>query len=174
MQSGRLEDEELQVIPRRRASRSEPSVTGLTATSGSADDTVKRASHFPGRRRALRKVVLGAVGVCGAILVLAAVGKARSTSDSAAAATSTSTSTSTSTPTPTSTSTSTPAPPSPPTTGTLRFQRPAVPGSVWIDGTRVLAPTAVITCGKHQVKIGARGKAHSVDVPCGGELRIAR
>jgi hypothetical protein len=45
---------------------------------------------------------------------------------------------------------------------------------VWIDGTRLRAASAVVACGKHEVKIGAHGKVHAVDVPCGGELKLAR
>jgi hypothetical protein len=56
----------------------------------------------------------------------------------------------------------------------LRLQRPAIPGKVWLDGEKVSTPTASVACGKHQLKVGAHGKARGVDVPCGGELKISR
>jgi hypothetical protein len=43
---------------------------------------------------------------------------------------------------------------------------------VRLDGNKLTTPTAVVTCGQHQVKVGARGKAHAIDVPCGGELHL--
>jgi hypothetical protein len=52
--------------------------------------------------------------------------------------------------------------------------RPAVPGKVWLDGQKIDAATATVACGKHQLKVGVKGKAHAVDVPCGGDLKVAR
>jgi hypothetical protein len=56
-------------------------------------------------------------------------------------------------------------------TGTIRLMRPAVPGKVWLDGQKIAAASATVKCGAHQLKIG-HGKVHSVDIPCGGELKI--
>jgi cytoskeletal protein RodZ len=136
----------------------------------------------------LRGIVIGAVGLCGGILVLAAVQRHSRRTDEGAPATTTATTTATATATATTTATTTATPTATPTptakttpaatdtaaTGTLRLQRPAVPGAVWVDGTRLRASSAVIQCGKHEVKVGARGKVHTIDVPCGGEVRVAR
>jgi hypothetical protein len=43
---------------------------------------------------------------------------------------------------------------------------------VWLDGNKLTNANAVVTCGQHQVKVGARGKPHAIDVPCGGELNV--
>jgi hypothetical protein len=59
-------------------------------------------------------------------------------------------------------------------TGTLDLQRPAVAGHVWLDGQKLAAGSATVPCGKHQIKVGARGRAHTIDVPCGGEVRVSR
>jgi hypothetical protein len=66
------------------------------------------------------------------------------------------------------------ATPESPTSGTVRVARPATPGRVWLDGKRLSAPSAVVMCGPHQVKVGASGRARSLQVPCGGELVISR
>jgi hypothetical protein len=67
-----------------------------------------------------------------------------------------------------------PPPPAEPQSGTLSLQRPATAGHVWLDGQKLNAASATVTCGKHQVKVGAHGRAHPVDVPCGGEIHISR
>ncbi len=61
-----------------------------------------------------------------------------------------------------------------PTTGTVRLQRPALPGHVWLDGTKLTAGLATVSCGKHKVKVGMWGRTHPVDVPCGGELKVTK
>ena len=66
------------------------------------------------------------------------------------------------------------AAPASPTTGTLRLRRPAQPGSVWLDGTRLKATSTVVTCGLHQIRVGARSRTREVIVPCGAEVSIAR
>jgi hypothetical protein len=66
------------------------------------------------------------------------------------------------------------APPEPPTMGTLRLERPAVASRVWLDGKKMTAGSALVTCGAHQVKIGARSRARSVQVPCGGEVVVSK
>jgi hypothetical protein len=65
------------------------------------------------------------------------------------------------------------APAAEPTTGTIHLLKPAVPGKVWLDGQKISALTETVACGSHQLKVGAHGKARPVDVPCGGDLKIA-
>jgi hypothetical protein len=60
-----------------------------------------------------------------------------------------------------------------PITGTLRFERPASPGRVWLDGKKLNANSALVSCGAHQIKVG-RGRARSVQVPCGGDLVVSK
>jgi hypothetical protein len=59
-----------------------------------------------------------------------------------------------------------------PPTGTLRLERPALPGRVWLDGKKLTSPSVLIRCGTHQIKVGTRGRTRSVQVPCDGELVI--
>jgi hypothetical protein len=66
-----------------------------------------------------------------------------------------------------------PTPPTEPSTGTVRIDRPAVPGRVWLDGKKLTVPATSVSCGAHQVKVG-RGHARSVQIPCGGEFVISR
>lgn len=62
-----------------------------------------------------------------------------------------------------------------PTKGTLVTPFWARGRRVWIDGKPIAghAPRVEAQCGKHTVRIGAAGKPKSVDIPCGGELKIA-
>jgi hypothetical protein len=133
----------------------------------------------------LTRVVVATVGACGVILIAAAtVHLARSKDENAFAATSVTPAASVAAPTSPAPSTAaapavpvaptTPPSPAEPQSGTLTLQRPAVAGHVWLDGQKLSATSATITCGKHQIKVGAHGRAHPVDVPCGGELRISR
>ena len=46
-------------------------------------------------------------------------------------------------------------------------------GALFIDGARISARSALVSCGHHRLKAG-RGKAHDVDVPCGGTLLVDR
>lgn len=57
-------------------------------------------------------------------------------------------------------------------TGTVRLDKPAKAGRVWIDGKKITSSSAVVSCGTHRVKIG-HGRTHSIDVPCGGEIGIS-
>ncbi len=66
-----------------------------------------------------------------------------------------------------------PPPTDGPVTGTLRVQRPATPGRVWLDGRKLTSGSALVSCGAHQLRVG-RGRARSVQVPCGGELVVSR
>jgi|CZKU01.1.fsa_nt_gi hypothetical protein len=156
----------LQVI-RRRA----PSL-GLADGTGSVSVRIRLA---PARRRKLTLVVVAALGACTLILVAAGIAHlARANNETSALA---------------ATEPSAIAPPAPgaapvaapaappvdiPQTGTLRLQRPATAGKVWLDGQKITTAWATVACGSHQVKLGAHGKPHAVDVPCGGELRLSK
>jgi hypothetical protein len=137
--------------------------------------------RIPLRRRRLGGIVIGTLAGCALILVAAVIARVSHASSEPAA---------TAAP-PNDLATATTARPSPPpavalggappvplpvapASGTLRLERPAVPGRVWVDGKKQMSLSAVVACGTHQVKIGARGHAHSVDVPCGGELVVAK
>jgi hypothetical protein len=54
------------------------------------------------------------------------------------------------------------------TTGTLTR---ATRAKLTVDGVPITAPSALVPCGPHLVKVGAE-KAHTVDVPCGGSVTI--
>jgi hypothetical protein len=54
----------------------------------------------------------------------------------------------------------------------LRVERPAVPSHVWLDGKKLVTPSALVSCGAHQIKVG-HGHARSIQIPCGGELVIS-
>jgi hypothetical protein len=58
-------------------------------------------------------------------------------------------------------------------TGTVRLDRPATAGRAWLDGKKLSSSSALVTCGTHQIKVG-RGRTHSIDVPCGGEIGVSR
>jgi hypothetical protein len=60
-----------------------------------------------------------------------------------------------------------------PQTGTLHLLHPAAPGKVWLDGQKITVASATVSCGDHQLKVG-RAKAHTVTVPCGGDLKVSR
>jgi hypothetical protein len=46
-------------------------------------------------------------------------------------------------------------------------------GALFIDGARISAKSALVSCGHHQLRVG-RSKARDVDVPCGGTLVVDR
>jgi hypothetical protein len=141
-------------------------------------------------RRNLGKVVIGAVAACALILVAAGVTRVSQASSEPSSPAKAGTPT---TEQPTAT-TATPAPQTPPhavtspspspgtvgvrapdssSTGTVRLDRPAAPGKVWIDGKKISATSVLLTCGTHQIKVG-HGRKHSIDVPCGGEIAITK
>jgi hypothetical protein len=178
------EGDELQVIAR-SPPQSDPSIKsyGLDPApprpTGPGEATTRLLMRA--RRAKLSRIVVAAVAACGAILVAAGVAHmARANNpDTAPRTSSLAVTTPASAPAPSPIPAATAAVPSrsstapdTPTTGTLLLQRPAVPGRVWLDGNKLTNPTAVVTCGQHQVKVGARGKAHAIDVPCGGELHL--
>ncbi len=146
---------------------------------GSATGSI-RLVFSPERRRKLSRIVFATLAGCGVILLAAAVVHVvRPSNDASAYA-------STAKPAPsaaaiapvlapqTAAPPAAPATPDAPQTGTVRLLKPAAPGKVWLDGQKLGAATATVACGSHQLKIGAHGKAHAVDVPCGGELKVSR
>jgi hypothetical protein len=164
----------LQVIPRRSPSGGPPPDGGGTGS--------LRISLPPARRKRLARIVFAAVGACGLILVAAGIvhvlRPGQDTAAFAATATAAAPSTPVAPPTPQPASAppvATAAAPAPdvPQTGTLRLQRPASPGKVWLDGQKITVASATVACGQHQLKVG-RGKAHAIDVPCGGDLKISK
>jgi hypothetical protein len=48
-----------------------------------------------------------------------------------------------------------------------------VPSRVWLDGKKLVTPSALVSCGAHQIKVG-HSHARSVQIPCGGELVVSR
>jgi hypothetical protein len=165
----------LQVIPRHS-----PAV-GYADTTGSVSVSIRLV---PARRRKLTRVVFAALGACTLILVAAGIAHlARGSNESALAATESATTPPGSAVAPLAPAAAAAppaaAPAAPPVadvpqTGTLRLARPAVAGKVWLDGQKLTAASATVACGTHQVKVGSRGKAHAIDIPCGGELKLTR
>ena len=46
--------------------------------------------------------------------------------------------------------------------------------NVWVDGVIFgVSPKVEAACGKHVVKVGDKGKARSVNIPCGGKVVVA-
>lgn len=140
--------------------------------------------RFPLRRRRLRGIVFVTLAMCTLILVAAVASRVGHASNAAAAVsipafpTSLSPQTAPNPPAPPVATTSVPANPSPTvssdvTTGTVRIEKPAVVGRVWIDGKKVSAPSVLTTCGAHQIKVG-HSHARSVQIPCGGEFVVSR
>jgi hypothetical protein len=169
--------DEFQVIPRR------PSAAPPAASPGAGPGSGPPPSNRPApadaaRQRKLTRVVAGTLGMCAFILVAAGIAKAVRPHDPAASPlSSASASAAPLLPPPAASATAVPPPsalaPSP-TTGTLYVDRPATPGKVWLDGKKLSAKSVEVSCGKHQIKIGAWGKAHAVSVPCGADLHVTR
>ena len=157
----------LQVIPRRSPS------LGFADATGSVSVRIHLA---PTRRRKLTRVVVAAVAVCALILVAAGIARlARATNETAMAPGNEPTAATPPAPVAPAAAAAPVAPPADvPQTGTLRLQRPATAGKVWLDGQKIAAASATVACGSHQVKVGTHGKAHAIDVPCGGELRLTK
>jgi len=138
---------------------------------------VARDPQFPERRRRLMRLVAATVGGCTLILVAAGVARVLHPPASQAAVPPITIAENPPAPLP-SASTAAPAPPPDPppapTTGTLRIGKPAVAGYVWLDGKKLSLSDQTVTCGKHKVKVGRWGRAHTVDIPCGGELKVTK
>jgi hypothetical protein len=136
--------------------------------------------RIPIRRRRLRGIVFATLAMCTLILVAAVVSRVGHASNEAAALPSFTTNIP-STATPGAPAVAAPAAPrsaapaaTEPTTGTLRIERPAAPGRVWLDGKKVTAASSVVSCGTHQLKNGLRARSHAVQIPCGGEFVVSR
>jgi hypothetical protein len=163
----------LQVIPRRSPSSGPPPDGGGTGS--------LRIRLAPARRRKLTRIVFVALGACGVILVAAAIAHLVRPSGDAAAFAATDTAASVAIPAPPVTPAPPPAVTAPqpaavpdvPQTGTLHLQRPASPGKVWLDGQKITVASATVACGDHQLKVG-RAKAHSINIPCGGDVKVSK
>jgi hypothetical protein len=126
--------------------------------------------------------VVGAIAGCALILVaagIARVGHASSSPDVTSSPATLPATTATATTTfPAATLAPAPAIPAPTSldlssTGTVRLDRPATAGHVWLDGKKLSSSSAMVSCGTHQIKVG-RGRTHSVDVPCGSEIGVSK
>jgi hypothetical protein len=182
-------DDVLQVIPQRKPPLAVSSVPALGADATGGRGTPPEGAvvstrdlELPARRRRLGSIVFAAIGACGAILVAAGIARVARSADKT-------TQSDTITPPPVTAAAAagpavaglpsagtgpTPASPAAPVVGTLHIDRPAVPGRVWVDGKKLTATSAVLSCGQHQIRLGARGRAHPIDVPCGGDLHVSR
>jgi hypothetical protein len=138
--------------------------------------------RLPVRRRRLGGIVVGAIAGCALILVaagIARVGHASSSPDVTSSPATLPATTATATTTfPAATLAPAPAIPAPTSldlssTGTVRLDRPATAGHVWLDGKKLSSSSAMVSCGTHQIKVG-RGRTHSVDVPCGSEIGVSK
>jgi hypothetical protein len=127
----------------------------------------------------LKRIVFGALGACGLILVAAGVAHALRSNDVATPALAATVVPPPIAPPPAAAPASPPAaaPAAPaadtPQTGTLHLLRPATPGKVWLDGQKIAAASATVACGDHQIKVG-HAKAHAITIPCGGDVKVAK
>jgi hypothetical protein len=186
-------------LPRKSLSSSSsiaPVGLDLAAERAGADEEANPTMQIrlPGRRRHLRGIVIGAIAGCALILVaagIARVGHASSSVDGTASTTPPVATVTTVAATSAVAATSVPQAMTPPTatgspvatsptgpgnaasTGTVRLDRPALPGRVWLDGKKLSSTSAIVSCGTHQIKVG-RGRTHSLDVPCGSEIGVSR
>jgi len=151
---------------------------------GDDDEIMQTTSSvvLPARRRNLSKIVFGTLGACAVILVAAGVariGHAMSEPSAASGASTPSTAAATTPSTPTSPAKAATTPAvgatasDPASAGTVRLGRPTLSGHVWLDGKKLTGTSVLVSCGTHQIKVG-RGRKHSIDVPCGGEISISR
>jgi hypothetical protein len=60
-----------------------------------------------------------------------------------------------------------------PTSGTLHLERNITPRFVLLDGKKLNTHNEVVPCGPHTIKVG-HARPRSIDVPCGGELKVSR
>jgi hypothetical protein len=58
-------------------------------------------------------------------------------------------------------------------TGTVSVAAVAASHRLYIDGKLASAGSATVSCGRHAVKVGARGATRTVNVPCGQEVVVA-
>lgn len=167
----------------------------LAVGGGEGDEEEDRGATghvlLPAPRKRFKGLVIAVVSSCALILVAAGVARVVHASDEPASASHASSATApltTSTQTASPGTTTTPAPQSAPapvaaaaaaapdgtsSTGTVRLDRPAKAGRVWLDGKKLTSPSALVSCGTHRIKVG-HGRTHSIDVPCGGEIGISK
>ncbi len=62
----------------------------------------------------------------------------------------------------------------PPTTGTIRLAPSARVHRLFVDGAVQPHGQAEVRCGEHRVKVGSAGQPHTITVPCGDEVVVAR
>jgi hypothetical protein len=125
-------------------------------------------------------VVIAAVSACALILVAAGVTRvvhASSEPDRVARATvtpgpSTSAATTAASGAESASTAAAPTAQSAPQAGTIHLERALPPRWVWLDGKRLSSRNEVVACGSHTIKVG-HGKAHPIDVPCGGDVSVA-
>jgi hypothetical protein len=189
------ETEPMLAVPlqERRPSASSLRPVDLAARANDQNRTYETLSNewdMSERRRRLARIVIGAVAACVVILAAAAVrAVAGMVPSSMAASAPHAGAISPAEPTPPSAPAPNPGPTTPaeasptnappmksaaPTMGTLTLEHPAAPGHVWFDGERLTAEHATVACGKHEVRVGLHGHAHSIDVPCGGDIHVSR
>lgn len=190
------EPEPMLAVPlqERRASSSSLRPVDLSARANDKNRTYETLSNewdMSERRRRLARIVIGAVAACVVILAAAAVRAVVGMVPSSMAASSPhpgalppSESTPPVAPAPNASPAAAPPEVLPtngsalksaaPTMGTLILEHPAAPGHAWLDGERLTAEHATVACGKHEIRIGLRGRTHSIDVPCGGDVHVSR
>jgi hypothetical protein len=188
--------------PRKVSTLSNPSIApvGLDlAASGKAKDDDANSTmqvRVPLRQKRLKGIVIGAVAGCLVILLAAGIARighavAEPSAEAHPAVPATTTAAAAASPVPasapatTTASTSTAAPATAgattasggsgdvPSTGTVRLGQPSLKGHVWLDGKKLTSSSALVSCGTHQVKVGMK-RAHSIDVPCGGEIAVSK
>jgi len=64
----------------------------------------------------------------------------------------------------------------PPRSGRLVTKERDAGHRVFVDGVGigVAGPPLVVHCGRHEVRVGTWGRLRSVEVPCGGQVEVAR
>jgi hypothetical protein len=186
-------------LPRKATTISNPSIApvGLDLAPSRAraqdDPNTTMNIRVPMRQRRLKGIVIGALGGCLVILLAAGIARighavAEPQAEAHPALPATTTAAATASPSPASppatTAASTPSTPAPGTTaaggsgdvastGTVRLERASLKGHVWLDGKKLTSSSALVSCGTHQVKVGFK-RAHSIDVPCGGEIAVSK
>ncbi len=58
--------------------------------------------------------------------------------------------------------------------GTVSLAAAAASHRLIVDGVVAPSGSVIVKCGKHQVRVGSKGRRQIVDVPCGGETVIAQ
>jgi hypothetical protein len=173
-------------LPRRRApSASSIAPVGLDVPTRDLDQEVSASLVVrPMKRRRLGAVVVGAIAGCALILIAAAIARVGHASDETshlAAAPAAPPTSAVQAAAPATATSPAPAPATAATTtsgdrastGSVRLDGPAKPGHVWIDGQKLSSSSAIVSCGTHQVKV-SRHKAHSIEVPCGGDVAVSK